>query len=95
LVWTAHRAWQQVRSDDPETKASGAMLSLCLLNIVYVVAISSAVTFLESSRYRYQIESLMWVTSSACAADLGRVAARRLRGQPGDATRNSRPSPIA
>jgi 4-amino-4-deoxy-L-arabinose transferase-like glycosyltransferase len=77
MIWTARRAWQGLRSDDPDTRARGAMLSLCLLNILYVVGISSAVTFLESSRYRYQIESLIWVTAAACLADLSRLSSHR------------------
>jgi hypothetical protein len=77
IVWTTRRAWREIRSGDPETKSRGAMLSLCLLNILYVVAISSAVTFLESSRYRYQIESLIWVTTAVCIADLWRLSSRR------------------
>jgi hypothetical protein len=80
LIWTAARAWQEVRSDDPGAKARGAMLALCVLNVLSVVAISSAVTFLESSRYRFQIESLIWVTTAACVADVGKLAMGRLRG---------------
>ena len=54
--------------DDATAMAQGAMLGLCLLNIAYVVGISSAFTFLEESRYRYQVESLIWVTTALCVA---------------------------
>ena len=70
MLWTAGRAGRLVRSEDRRTKALGAMLALCLLNIGYVVAISSAFTFLESSRYRYQVESLIWLIAAFCVADL-------------------------
>ena len=65
MIWTARRAWQLVRSDRCRDMARGAMLWLCLVNITFVVGISSAVTYLESSRYRYQVESLIWVTTAA------------------------------
>jgi hypothetical protein len=78
MIWTAGRAWQFVRSKDRQTKTQGAMLVLCLLNIGYVVAISSAFTFLESSRYRYQVESLIWLVTAFCVADL---SARALQPQ--------------
>ena len=56
------------------------MLGLCLLNIAYVVGISSAFTSLEESRYRYQVESLIWVTTALCVTDvLARVAMTRRR----------------
>jgi hypothetical protein len=51
---------------------------MCLLNIAYVVAISSAVTFLESSRYRYQVESLIWVVTAFCLADVWQSVRRHL-----------------
>jgi hypothetical protein len=70
LIWTARRAWLLVRSDDVSGKARGAMHWLCLLNIIYVVGISIAFTFLEESRYRYQVESLICMTAALCLADL-------------------------
>ena len=46
--------------------------------IAYVVGISSAFTFLEESRYRYQVESLIWVTTALCIVTLwSRVHALR------------------
>ncbi len=53
------------------------MLWLCLFNVTYVVCISSAVTFLESPRYRYQAESLIWVMTAMCVATLCTEAAGR------------------
>jgi hypothetical protein len=70
MIWTALHAWRLVRSIDAAARARGAMLGLCLLNIAYVVGISSAFTFLEESRYRYQAESLIWVTTALCIVTL-------------------------
>ena len=80
MLWTARRAWRLVRSTDSESTARGVVLWLCLANITFVVGVSSAVTYLESSRYRYQVESLMWVTTAVCVADLCQ-SARRLSGK--------------
>jgi len=66
MIWTALRARRLTQSDDTTARVQGAMLGLCLLNIAYVVSISSAFTFLEESRYRYQVESLIWVTAALC-----------------------------
>jgi hypothetical protein len=78
MLWTARRAWQFTRLGDSATVIRGAVLSMCLLNIAYVVAISSAVTFLESSRYRYQVESLIWVVTAFCLADVWQSVRRHL-----------------
>jgi hypothetical protein len=70
MLWSARRAWYLAQSDDRATMARGATIWLCLANITFVVAISSAVTFLESSRYRYQVEALVWVTTAFCVASV-------------------------
>jgi hypothetical protein len=70
MVWTGRRAWQLSRAADWKSHSRGATLWLCLFNVLYVVGISTAVTFLESSRYRYQVESLIWVTTALCIASL-------------------------
>ena len=80
MAWTAWRAWRLTTSGDAGERARGAMLWLCAFNIVYVTAISSAFTFLESSRYRFQIEPLIWLTSALAAAALSQFATRRLLG---------------
>jgi hypothetical protein len=76
MIWTALRTWRLVRSSNATLRTRGAMLGLCLLNIAYVVGISSAFTFLEESRYRYQAESLIWVTTALCVVSLWARAAR-------------------
>jgi hypothetical protein len=45
-----------------------ALLCFLLFNIAYVVAVSSMFTFRESSRYRYQIEPMMWLTAAVSVA---------------------------
>jgi hypothetical protein len=81
MIWTARRAWQLVRDADAEMRARGVILWLCLANITFVVGISSAVTYLESSRYRYQVESLIWLVTVVCVVNLGGSAWRRLSGK--------------
>jgi hypothetical protein len=81
MLWTARSAWLLVRSTDAEKIARGAILWICLANITFVVGVSSAVTYLESSRYRYQVESLIWVTTAVCAASLWGAAISRPTGK--------------
>jgi hypothetical protein len=81
MIWTARNAWQLVRSTDTEKIARSAILWLCLTNIAFVVGVSSAVTYLESSRYRYQVESLIWVTTAVCAVSLWGSAVKKLTGK--------------
>lgn len=78
LIWTARHAWRLLRSADSDARARGVVLWLCLANITFVVGISSAVTYLESSRYRYQVESLIWVTAAVCVADLWQSTRRTI-----------------
>jgi hypothetical protein len=75
-LWTTRHAWQLSRAIGPEPHARAAMLWLSLFNVTYVVGISSAVTFLESSRYRYQAESLIWVMTALCVTTLCSSAIR-------------------
>jgi hypothetical protein len=77
MFWAARRAWHLVRSDDAAAMARGAMLWLCLLDIGYVIAISSAFTFLESSRYRYQVESLIWLITALCVSRVWAFGVRK------------------
>ena len=77
MIWTARSAWRLARSTERAKVARGAILWLCLANITFVVAVSSAVTYLESSRYRYQVESLIWVITAVCVAALWGLAVRQ------------------
>ena len=64
VLWTFQRAWSLTRTGDPDATARGALLFFCLFQIAFVVAASSLFTFRESARYRYQIESMIWVITA-------------------------------
>jgi len=82
MAWTARRSWQFMRSVDSHVMNRGAVLFLCLFNVAYVVAVSSMATFLESSRYRFQVEPLIWVLTAFCIAGLFRARAHRSVSDP-------------
>jgi hypothetical protein len=74
LLWAASAAWRLVRIADgaePDTRARGALLVLCVFQILYVVAASTMLTFLESARYRFQVEWAIWLLAAfLCATAL-------------------------
>ncbi|MCC7178763.1 MAG: hypothetical protein IT177_10265 [Acidobacteria bacterium] len=69
LVWAARIAWSLLRQGDRGARARGAVLAFLVLQVLYVTAASTMLTFLESSRYRFQVEPLIWVLTAACVAD--------------------------
>ena len=60
-------------------RARGALLAFCVFQIVFVVAVSSMATFLESSRYRFQVEPFIWILWRSTLVSLthGRLSDRR------------------
>jgi hypothetical protein len=76
LAWAAGSTWARLRATDAATRATGALLGFCLLQILFVVSTSSLFTSWETSRYRYSIEPCIWVV---VAVGL-RAAALRMRG---------------
>jgi len=70
MVWTGVHGSRLRRAADPAARARGALLWMCLLNVAYVVSVSSALTFGESSRYRFQVEPLIWVMGAIAIAKL-------------------------
>ena len=70
LVWACARAWSRSRNFDPDERARTALIVFLLFQIVYVVAASAMLTSLESSRYRYQIEWMIWVVTALFVARL-------------------------
>ena len=64
LAWAIWRAQTLGRFADSERRALGALLWFCVLQIAYVVFASTVFTFHESARYRYQIESLIWLLTA-------------------------------
>ena len=81
LLWTCAHLRPLVRSGDPATRARGALLAYCVFQTLYVVAASSMLTFLESSRYRFQVEWAIWLMTAVCFAAITSkvVAASRTR----------------
>lgn len=77
LLWASAAAWRVVRVGDraePAARARGALLVLCVFQILYVVAASTMLTFLESSRYRFQIEWAIWLLAALfCATAMRRL----------------------
>ena len=72
LVWTLREALRLIASADAAAAARGWLLFLCLFQVIFVVAASCLFTFRESSRYRFQVEPMIWVLTAACAASLWR-----------------------
>lgn len=70
VVWALALAWKLLRASGPANRARAALLIFCVFQIVYVVAASSMLTFLESARYRFQIEWAIWLITAACIASL-------------------------
>jgi hypothetical protein len=60
-VWALLRAIMFLRAPEQERRAAGALLGLCLVQIAYVVTVSSMATSWEASRYRYAIEPCIWL----------------------------------
>jgi hypothetical protein len=70
LVWGGVLAWPLIRAGDQVHRARGALLLFCGFQIVYVAAASTMLTFLESARYRFQVEWAIWLLTAACVASL-------------------------
>jgi hypothetical protein len=60
-AWALWHAFKRSRAADEHTRAAGALLGLCLLQIAYVTSVSSMATSWETSRYRYAIEPCIWI----------------------------------
>lgn len=78
LVWAVVQAWRLKRSGSFNEQAQWVTLLLCVFQIVFAVGISSAFTFLESSRYRFQVEPLIWLLTALCLTSLLRPVLRRV-----------------
>lgn len=79
LIWAGWAALAGWRAGDRPNRARAALLVFCVFQIVFVVAVSSLATFLESSRYRFQVEPFIWILSALALVSLthGRVSHRR------------------
>ncbi len=77
-LWGMGRAFSLVRRGGDEERARGALLLFCLFQILYVIAASSMLTFLEESRYRFQVEPMIWLVTTLCVATVyGHLSDRR------------------
>ena len=68
-----------MQAGDTDAIARASLLYFCLFHIGFVVAASSLFTFRESARYRYQVESMMWLMTTLCVVDCWRVLRDRVR----------------
>lgn len=76
-LWTLVQAWTLRTSDRQDVRLRGALLAFCLFQICYVVAFTNVITFLESSRYRYQVEPFILLLSALAIASVGQRTTRR------------------
>jgi hypothetical protein len=65
-LWGLWRAFGLARRGDSAGRARGGLLLFCLFQILYVIAASSMLTFLEESRYRFQVEPMIWLVTTLC-----------------------------
>lgn len=77
VIWAGYRFVRRWRSATPSARVVAAGLAFSVAQIGFVVTVSSLFTIGESSRYRFQIEALIWVLGAACAARLWRRARQR------------------
>jgi 4-amino-4-deoxy-L-arabinose transferase-like glycosyltransferase len=78
VVWAFWHARSLVRADDMEARARGLLLYFCLIQIGFVVAASSLFTFRESARYRFPVESMMWLITGCGVVSLWRSLFNRV-----------------
>jgi hypothetical protein len=77
-LWGLWQGFRLVRGGGDELRARGALLLFCLFQILYVIAASAMLTFLEESRYRFQVEPMIWlVTTLAVTTAYGHLSDRR------------------
>ena len=77
-LWGLWHAVVLLRSGGVEARARCALLLFCLFQILYVIAASSMLTFLEESRYRFQVEPMIWLMTTLCVTTVyGHLSDRR------------------
>jgi len=60
-----------------EERARGAVLAFAVFQIVFVAAVSSLLSFTESSRYRFAVEALIWFLTALALSELAPWLRRR------------------
>lgn len=76
MVWAFGRAAALVRRRSADTVASGALLFFCLIHILFIVSVTALFSFGDTARYRFEIESMIWLvialSLTAFAARVGK-----------------------
>jgi hypothetical protein len=70
ILCSAWRALGLLGQQAREYRARGLLIAFCLLQILYVTGASTMLTFLESSRYRFQVEPFIWLMAALCLSRL-------------------------
>jgi hypothetical protein len=70
IAWACWRVWKSRESRSTRVRARAAVLAFCVVQIGFVVVVSSLFTIGESARYRYQIEALIWIISAGALSEL-------------------------
>jgi len=77
IFFALRRAFASFRSRLWAVSASAHLVALAAFQIVYVVVVSSLVTRGEASRFRYQVEALLWLLTALGIAEFLRRRKRR------------------
>jgi hypothetical protein len=72
LGWVAVAGVMRLMRGTAEERAWGALVLLCAIQIVYLIAITALLTFGENARYRYIVEPFIWVVALATVIDVAR-----------------------
>jgi hypothetical protein len=70
LIWACVHARRHWKDDNAAVRGRAALLVFCVFQIVYVIAASSMLTYLEMPRYRFQVEWAIWVVSAAAITQI-------------------------
>ncbi len=69
-AWTALAAWRAGE------RARAALIVYAAAQVIYVLAVSSLATYLESSRYRFQVEPFIWVLAVGAVSSVAHARRR-------------------
>ena len=95
LAFASRGAWRRLRREagagapaHEDARAAGALVLMCALQILYLIAITALLTYGENARYRYIVEPLIWVVGAAGLSELRawvRARSEQPRGAPATA----------
>ena len=72
-VWAVLEGWRGLRSGTSAERAQALLLGFCLLQIAFVVSVSSLFSSIESARYRYTVEHSVHVRAGRRGSGLGQA----------------------